>query len=467
MSHNIRTPVVGVITMAELLLGDDDLGAAQRNLSQNIHRSAKALLALINDLLDFSQADSDTVDIELIPFHPLPILRDITEGLEYFAELEGPAFVAHIAPDIESGFKVMGDPGRLRHVLACLLANSFDVDQGRVTFSVQKDHEDSETATLKFVIEDTRRVEEDLAHAFQDGCPTSKRSGRTQHGLSMAKSVVELMKGRIQLDSCPTVGTTTTIWIPFEKTPCQRAFGSGQTSLSASLTNLKLSQRSSNAETTLPEKSRSAWRRSSNGHLLAMMKPAEMLPFSQRGSILVLVAEDNPVNQQFALIAIKRLGFQAVAVGNGQEALLYLTAAMEGKTTKPRVIIMDIQMPIVDGYMCARILRSDEPFKDYVDDVPIVALTASAIQGDKEKCKSAGVDDYMSKPITVNILERVLVRWSTQSRPGISAVSLGAEDGSGARRNGDCGVLEEDSDEESREPAASEGDVAKRGGGCP
>ena len=454
MSHNIRTPVVGVITMAELLLGDDKLRAAQRSLARNIHRSAKALLALVNDLLDFSQTDSDTVDIETIPFRPLPILRDITEGLEYFAELKGLAFSAHIATDIESDFKVMGDPGRLRHVLACLLANSFDVDQGSVTFSARKDSEDSKTTTLKFVIEDTRRVEQDLVRDPQGDSPTSKRCGRTQHGLSISKSVVELMKGRIQLDSRPAVGTTTTIWIPFEKTPCQRAFGSGQTSLSANLANLNLSRRRSSVETTPPERSRSAWRRSSNGHLLAMMKPAEMLPFSQRGSILVLVAEDNPINQQFALIAIKKLGFQAVAVSDGQEALFYLTAAMEGKTTKPRVIVMDIQMPIVDGYMCARILRNDEPFKSYVDDVPIVALTASAVQGDKEKCKSAGMDDYMSKPITINTLERVLVRWSTQSRPGAS-------------RNGDCAVVEEDSDEEGQGPVASEGGVAQGEGSCP
>ena len=436
MSHDIRTPVVGVITMAELLLVDDELRVAQRNLARNIHRSAKALLALINDLLDFSQTDSDTVDIETIPFHPLPILRDITEGLEYFAELKGLAFSAFIAADIESDFKVMGDPRRLRHVLACLLANSFDVDQGSVTFSAWKDRENSETTTLKFVIEDTRRVEQDLVQTVQGDFPTSKRSGRTQHGLSISKSVVELMKGRIQLDSCPAVGTTTTIWIPFEKTPCQRAFGSGQTSLSASLT-----------DSDLIERSRSAWRRSSNGNLLAMMKPAEMLPFSQRGNILVLIAEDNPINQQFALMAIRKLGFQAVAVNDGQEALFYLTAAKEGKLTKPRVIIMDIQMPIVDGYLCASILRADEPFKDYVNDVPIVALTASAIQGDKEKCKSAGMDDYMSKPISVSILERVLVRWSTQSRPGASAASPGASDGSETGKKGDCDTPEEGSDE--------------------
>ncbi|KAG7292582.1 hypothetical protein NEMBOFW57_002617 [Staphylotrichum longicolle] len=343
MSHEFRTPVVGVINMAQLLLVDDGLRREQRKLAVNIHRSAKTLLDLVNDILDFSKTDSDTLDIETVQFSPLPVIRDLADLLRFAAELKGLAFHFHIATNIKAAFQVMGDPGRLRQVLANLLANSVAADQGYVKFTVIKEHEGAETATLKFVVEDTGRItEEDI----QTDTSTAKKSGRTEHGLSISKSV--------------------------------------------------------------------------------------------RGGILVLIAEDNPINQQFALTSIKKLGFQATAVGNGQEALRYMEAACQGKQPKPKIILMDIQMPIIDGYGCTDLLRHRVPLKDYADDVPIVALTASAIEGDKEKCKAVGMDDYMSKPITIDTLERVLVRWSIQGRTAAPPLDRHTSDFSDSSKQSDC-----------------------------
>jgi CheY-like chemotaxis protein len=113
---------------------------------------------------------------------------------------------------------------------------------------------------------------------------------------------------------------------------------------------------------------------------------------------------------------ILKLGFKATAVWNGREALEYLTAAKEGKNEKPDIILMDVQMPVIDGYKFTHVLRHHIPYKAYVSDVPIVAMTASAIQGDKEKCQRAGMDDYLSKPVKSKTLEQMLVRWSVNRR---------------------------------------------------
>lgn len=112
-----------------------------------------------------------------------------------------------------------------------------------------------------------------------------------------------------------------------------------------------------------------------------------------------------------------KLGFSVTATWNGKEALEYMAAARQGKHAKPDIILMDVQMPVIDGYKCTHLLRHHVPYKAYVQDIPIVAMTASAIQGDKEKCTRAGMDDYLAKPVKSKTLERMLVRWSLVKRP--------------------------------------------------
>jgi len=121
-----------------------------------------------------------------------------------------------------------------------------------------------------------------------------------------------------------------------------------------------------------------------------------------------------------------KLGFGVKAIWNGKEALDYLNAAQKGHHSKPDIILMDVQMPIIDGYKCTHLLRHHAPFKSYVQDVPIVAMTASAIQGDREKCKRAGMDDYLAKPVRSAILEKMLVKWSLSRRLPSSALDAGS-----------------------------------------
>lgn len=122
------------------------------------------------------------------------------------------------------------------------------------------------------------------------------------------------------------------------------------------------------------------------------------------------------INQQIATKTIKKLGFKVDAVWNGKEALEYLELSQTGKKTKPDIILMDVQMPVIDGYKATHILRHHVPYRAYTTNVPIVAMTASAIQGDREKCRKAGMDDYLAKPVRGKLLEKMLVKWSRSRR---------------------------------------------------
>jgi CheY-like chemotaxis protein len=127
------------------------------------------------------------------------------------------------------------------------------------------------------------------------------------------------------------------------------------------------------------------------------------------------------INQQIAIKTIKKLGFKVEAVWNGKEALEYLESSQESKRARPDIILMDVQMPVIDGYKATHILRHHVPYRSYTRDMPIVAMTASAIQGDREKCRKAGMDDYLAKPVRGKMLEKMLVKWSRSRRKSPSA----------------------------------------------
>lgn len=142
-------------------------------------------------------------------------------------------------------------------------------------------------------------------------------------------------------------------------------------------------------------------------------------PFCLSGlSILTLCSA---IIQQIATKTIQKLGFKVDAVWNGKEALEYLQLAQDGKQTKPDIVLMDVQMPVIDGYKATHILRHHIPYKAYAKDIPIVAMTASAIQGDREKCRKAGMDDYLAKPVRGALLERMLIKWSRTRRKSPTA----------------------------------------------
>lgn len=258
---------------------------------------------------------------------------------------------------------------------------------------------------------------------------TARRFGGTGLGLTISKNLVELMRGEISLESKLGVGTKATFWIPFNKAPYQTAGDSPLVDLGTIpdrlASELSVSRPSSdNNGASGPSTPTGLHRKEPSLSGVAGLAPwAESMGMDldlseeERKNTQVLVVEDNPVNQQIALKTIKKLGFPVRAVWNGQEALEYLSSPSPERP-RPNVILMDVQMPIMDGYRATWTIRNDKAFvlNADVQSAPIIAMTASAIQGDREKCQAAGMDDYLSKPVKKPMLEKMLIKWAIEGR---------------------------------------------------
>ncbi|KAF4975234.1 hypothetical protein FZEAL_7941 [Fusarium zealandicum] len=426
MSHEIRTPITGVLGMAELLAGME-LDDEQQDYVENIQSSATSLLTVINDILDFSKVESGRLDIEEVQFSLSHIVKEVGRMLQFAVERKNLDFRSDIGDSIENDLIVIGDPGRVRQILTNLLTNSIKfTNQGYVRFSVAAERETAESIEVRFTVEDTGigiqdDVRKKLFQPFSQGdASTARRFGGTGLGLTICKNLLDLMHGSISLESNVGVGTRATFWVPFNKPsgPADGGLANAGAIPDRLQSELSMSCNSSEYDQIVgtPPASDGMQRGSSGSRqtrfgISSSSSPDQELPPSERAKIHILVVEDNPVNQKIATKTIGRLGFQVTAAWNGKEALEYLVGVSLGKSPKPDIILMDVQMPIIDGYKCTHLLRHHLPYKPLLQDVPIVAMTASAIQGDREKCTRAGMDDYLAKPVRSVILEKMLLRW--------------------------------------------------------
>ncbi|QSZ37462.1 hypothetical protein DSL72_008560 [Monilinia vaccinii-corymbosi] len=442
MSHEIRNPIAGVIGLAELLT-DMDLDEEAQECAENIQRSANALLTVINDILDFSKVESGRLDIEEVQFSLSVVVRDVSKMLGFAAERKNLMFESNIAVGANRDLIVMGDPGRVRQIITNLLTNSIKfTSEGGVKFSVMKEREDADTIEVKFVVEDTgigieEEVRKKLFKPFsQADSSTARRFGGTGLGLTISKNLVDLMHGRITLESSLGQGTTATFWIPFNKP--QYHDGNALIDI-GSLPDRLQSEMSVSCGSSdydgAPSPHKNSLEKIRHHRSVSMTPPstleAEMSP-ADRANIKILLVEDNAINQQIALKTIRKLGFSPSAVWNGKEALDYLLAAESPNPPhpKPDIILMDVQMPIIDGYRATHILRHHAPYSHSTRNIPIVAMTASAIRGDREKCMKAGMDDYLAKPVKGKTLEKMLVRWAINRRVPKSEIQEHDDEGS-------------------------------------
>ena len=220
------------------------------------------------------------------------------------------------------------------------------------------------------------------------------------------------MHGEISLESQPNVGSKATFSLPFRRSFVRRSSKRKTTHDhdEAFATQFSKTEAQSDLE------ARPLQRISPDVDKTAVVNGTNHeLPWSVRAHTQILVVEDNAINQNIVVNFVKKLGFPVQAVWNGREALDYLTNSTVS-TPRPHIVLMDCQMPIMDGYQATRELRSSAD--EAICNIPVVALTASAIKGDRKKCEAAGMDDYITKPVTKHDLEKVLVRWALRSQDG-------------------------------------------------
>jgi CheY-like chemotaxis protein len=410
MSHEIRSPISGIIGLSEHL-SDCGLNEEQLEFSNSIEESAKFLLTLVNNVLDFSKMESGHMDIEQIPFSPHKLISDTLIPLRLQARERGLSL--NFRCDLKPDALFLGDPWRLRQILTNLIGNSLKFTQeGHIALSVYEAGKKDNQVIVEFVVKDSgvgisKEAIETLFKPFSqaDGS-TARLYGGTGLGLAICRQLVELMGGHIGLESVHAESTTATCKIPFQ-------IYDGPTH--GLLISTALPDRAKQQSPEEKANTKKARHPSPPDGTNAVTLDSFAITNTPGIGNHILLVEDNPINRKVISIALKKLGFVVSAACDGQEALDFL--CKDSTKPQPNAILMDCMMPNVDGYEATRRIRNDRTmFNEQVRELPVIALTASAIKGDRERCWDAGMGDYLTKPAARDELRRTLARWLVTPR---------------------------------------------------
>ncbi|MGR8997479.1 MAG: ATP-binding protein [Gammaproteobacteria bacterium] len=358
MSHEIRTPMNAVLGMTEFLY-ESDLNSDQRHSIEIVQQSSRLLLGVINDILDFSKIESGKLDLDLHCFNCHDLIHDCFTLLETQAKAKGLKYRLDIAV-----MPVMldGDPVRLSQILTNLLSNAVKfTEHGEVSLSATSQTVDQKKVRLYFEVADTgigvdTEKQQLIFDPFSQADNSMTRAfGGTGLGLAIAKQLVRMMNGEIGVRSQPGDGATFWFWVELEK--------------------------------------------SDAAPLKIKVRP------DCRFNASVLVAEDYPANQLLAKRFLEAVGCQVYMANNGLEAVEAL------KKQDYDIVFMDCQMPVMDGYQASQEIRRLESETGTTKHIPIVALTAHALTGDKAKCLAAGMDEWVTKPFTRQEINEALQKW--------------------------------------------------------